>query len=389
MRNVAVLGISMTKFGKFLDRSLKDLGREAVSNALADVGISKEQIQAAYVGNTAGGIVTGQHCIRGQVILRAMGIGDIPIMNIENACATGCATFYMAWMDVASGLHDCVLALGLDKVYHSDKKVSYEAVNAVRDIELSSASEQIGDALLGHAERARNYMAAYGLTREQLAMVSSKNHYNGSLNPYAQYQKPMTVDEILGFRVVADPITVPMCSPLGDGAAAVIVCSADYAKRYTTRPVFVATSVFRTGKDIGPDEPILTVRTSKEAYEKAGIGPSEIDVFEVNNAVTFLEIEAYESLGICGRGESPSLIESKTTELTGRHAVNPSGGLESRGHPFGATGLAQIVELVWQLRGQAGQRQVERPPKSGLAEMNGGRGDPDESAAEGITILKS
>ena len=389
MRDVAVLGIGMTKFGKFLDRSLKDLGHEAINNALADAGISKEQIQSAYVGNTAGGIVTGQHCIRGQVILRAMGIGDIPIMNIENACATGCATFYMAWMDVASGLHDCVLALGLDKVYHSDKKVSYEAVNAVRDIELSSSSEQIGDALLGHAERARNYMAAYGLTREQLAMVSSKNHYNGSLNPYAQYQKPMTVDEILSFRVVADPITVPMCSPLGDGAAAVIVCSADYAKRYTTRPVFVATSVFRTGKDIGPDEPILTVRTSEEAYEKAGIGPSEIDVFEVNNAVTFLEIEAYESLGICGRGESPSLIESGITELTGRYAVNPSGGLESRGHPFGATGLAQIVELVWQLRGQAGQRQVEGPPKSGLAEMNGGHGYPDESAAEGITILKS
>jgi len=389
MRNVAVIGVGMTKFGKFIDRTLKDLSREAVENALADVGMSKDQIQAAYVGNTSAGIVTGQHCIRGQVILRAMGIDDIPIMNIENACATGCAAFYMAWMDVASGLHDCVLALGVEKVYHSDKKVSYEAVNAVRDVELYSAPEQIGKALLGHAERARNYMANYGLTREQLAMVCSKNHYNGSLNPYAQYQKPMTVDEILGFRVVADPITVPMCSPLGDGAAAAIVCSADDAKKYTTRPVFVATSVFRTGKDIGPDDPILTERTSKQAYEQAGIGPDDIGIFEINNAVSFLEIEAYESLGICGRGESPALIDSKQTELTGRYAVNPSGGLESRGHPFGATGLAQIVEIVWQLRGQAGQRQVSGPPKLGLAEMNGGLGDPDESAAEGITILKT
>jgi acetyl-CoA acetyltransferase len=151
----------------------------------------------------------------------------------------------------------------------------------------------------------------------------------------------------------------------------------------------VATSVFRTGKEIKPGEPILTVRTGKEAYEKAGIGPGEIGVFEVNNAVTFLEIEAYESLGICGKGESPTLIEDRQTELTGRYAVNPSGGLESRGHPFGATGLAQIVEVVWQLRGQAGRRQVPGSPKSGLAEMNGGQGHPDESAAEGITIFKT
>jgi acetyl-CoA acetyltransferase len=295
----------------------------------------------------------------------------------------------MAWMDVLSGLHDCVLALGMEKVYHLDKKISYDAINAVMDKDLHAAPEQIGSALLGHAERAINYMASYGLTRQQLAMVCSKNHYNGSLNPYAQYQKPMTVDEILGFRVVADPITVPMCSPLGDGAAAVIVCSADYARRYTTHPISVATSVFRTGKDIDPGEPILTERTSRQAYEQAGIGPDEIGVFEVNNAVTFLEIEAYESLGICGRGESPDLIESRQTELGGRYAVNPSGGLESRGHPFGATGVAQITEIVWQLRGQAGERQVPGPPKSGLAEMNGGNGDPDESAAEGITILKS
>jgi acetyl-CoA acetyltransferase len=380
----------MTPIGKFLDKTLKEMSREAVEKALSYAGISKEQLQAAYVGNLGAGIITGQHSLRGQVVLRAMGIGDISIVNIEDACATGCAAIHLAWLDVASGFRDCVLALGMEKLYHVDKQVTFQAVNSVRDVDLKAAPEEArGSAIDIFAEMARHYMANYGLTKEQLAMVCSKNHFNGSLNPFAQYRKPMTVEEILAGRVVVDPITVPMCAPIGDGAAAAVVCSAEFAKRYTTHPVSIVASVFRTGKTLAPGEPFITKRASQQAYEIAGMGPSEIGVFEISDATTFTEIEGYELLGICAKGEQPSLIQNRSTEINGRYPVNPSGGLESKGHPFGATGIAQVVELVWQLRGEAGERQVPGPPKSALAEMHGGDGSPDWAAAEGITILKS
>jgi len=389
MGEAVVLGIGMTHTGKFPDRTLKDLAREAVEQAISYAGISKEQIQAAYVGNVAAGIIAGQHAIRGQVVLRPMGISDISIVNIEDACATGSATFHMGWLDVASGFHDCVLVLGMEKLFHPDKAVSFAAVNSTRDVEVKEAPQELrGSAVDMFAEIARQWMASYGLTREQIAKVSSKNHFNGSLNPRAQYQKRMSVEEILAARLISDPLTVPMIAPIGDGAAAAIICSAEFAKRYTTRPVFVVTSVVRAGKDVGPDDPKIRRRTSREAYERSGIGPRDIGIFEVNDATAFTEIEAYDELGLCGRTEIPAFIESGSTELTGPFPVNSSGGLECKGHPFAATGIAQVAELVWQLRGEAGERQVPSRPKTGLAEIHGGDWSPDTATACGITVLR-
>lgn len=244
-----------------------------------------------------------------------------------------------------------------------------------------------------YAWEAVNYMKCYPLTKRHLAKISAKNHYNGSLNPYAQYGKNMSVEEILGAPVVVEPLTRPMCSPISDGAAAAIVCSAKFARLYTSHPLFIATSVVRGGKDLGPDFPTggegeLGKRTAQQGYELAGVGPSDIDVFEVTDATAMGEILCYEALALCGHGEASSFIDSGIAELTGQHPVNPSGGLESRGHPFGASGIAQIVEVVWQLRGQAGHRQISHPPKLALAELHGGFIKP-ENAAASITILKS
>jgi acetyl-CoA acetyltransferase len=389
MGEAVVLGVGMTKTGKFPDRTLKDLSREAIEQAISYAGISKEQIQAAYVGNVAAGIITGQHAIRGQVVLRPMGISDISIVNIEDACATGSATFHMGWLDVVSGFHDCVLVVGMEKLFHTDKAISFAAVNSTRDVEVKEAPAELrGSAVDMFAEIAREWMATYGLTREQIARVSSKNHYNGSLNPRAQYQKTMSVEEILAARVISDPLTIPMIAPIGDGAAAAIICSAEFARRYTTHPVFVSTSVLRAGKDIGPGEPKIRQRTSREAYERSGIGARDIGIFEVNDATAFTEIEAYYELGLCDHNEIPAFIERGSTELTGPYPVNSSGGLECKGHPFAATGIAQVAEITWQMRGEAGQRQAANRPKTGLAEIHGGDWSPDTATACGITILK-
>jgi len=399
MNDVVILGVGMTVFGKFLNRSAKDLAREAVNNACADAGISKEQIQAAYVGNAVQGLITGQETIRGQVVLRAMGIGDISVINIDNACASGSSALHVGWLDVSSGLHDCVLVLGVEKLCIEDKQRSFRAISTATDIDDTGFEQSKEGGPLTHggpmdiyAWEARNYMKSYPLTKEHLAKVCVKNHYNGSLNPYAQYGRVMTVEEVLAEPVIVEPLTRAMCCPVSDGGAAAIVCSSKFARKYTSRLISVVTSVIRAGKDLGPDYPVggqgeLSKRIAQQAYELAGIGPSDINVFEVTDATAMGEVLLYEELGICGRGEAPFSIDNGNTELTGHYPVNPSGGLESRGHPFGASGIAQIAELVWQLRGQAGPRQVSPIPKVALAELHGGFIKP-ENAAGSVTILK-
>lgn len=384
MIEAAVAGAGMTKFGKFLDRSMKDLTAEAVNGALQSAGIDKSRLQAAVVGNSVAGLITGQEMIRGQVVLREIGIGGIPVINTENACASSSTAFHLACMYVASGMYDVVIALGMEKLYHTDKRVSFQAIGSAIDVEVEGgpgfAGEGAGENrsifMDFYADIARRHMEKYGTTREQLARIAVKNHYHGSLNPHAQYREVYSLEDILASPTITEPLTRLMCSPIGDGAAAAIVTTPEVARQLTSKPVFVRASALVSGWDHAEDEPGVTKRVVERAYEMAGIGASDLNVIECHDAAAPGELVLYEDLGLCGPGGAGALIDSKATYLGGPIPVNPSGGLISKGHPIGATGVAQIYELFTQLRGEAGDRQVAGA-KVGLAENIGGmvRGD--------------
>jgi acetyl-CoA acetyltransferase len=411
MRRVAVVGAGMTKFGKMLDRGLKDIGREAVENAMKDAGVEQTQIEAAIVGNATAGLITGQEMIKAQVVLREMGFGDIPMINTENACASSSTAFHLAWLYVASGMYDIVLALGVEKLYHEDKTRSFRAIGSAVDMEAIQSlmkataergrdgGEAKGDGGSGAGEKrsmfmdfyaasAREHMKKYGSTAVQFAKVAVKSHHNASLNPYAQYRETYSVEDILNAPMVAEPLTRLMCSPIGDGAAALVLCSEEKARQLTTKPIWVTASILGSGKDRAPGEPGVTTRMARKAYEVAGVGPNDIDVIELHDASAPAELIEYEELGLCKVGEGGKLIEDGVTAIDGKIPVNPSGGLLSKGHPIGATGCAQLTEIVWQLRGDAGDRQVMGGnAKVGLTQNGGGmmRG---EAAAMAIHVLE-
>jgi acetyl-CoA acetyltransferase len=413
MRKVAVVGAGMTKFGKHMDRSLKSLGKEAVESAMKAAGVEMPVIEAAIVGNATAGLITGQEMIRAQVILRDMGFGDIPMINTENACASSSTAFHLAWMYVASGMYDCVLALGVEKLYHEDKRKSFQAIGSAVDMEaiqsLMKATAERGrtdgeakkgdDAKGGagesrsmfmdfYAASAREHMKRHGTTAIQFAKVAVKSHANASLNPYAQYREKYTVEEIMASPMVAEPLTRLMCSPIGDGAAALVLVSEERARQLTTKPVWVTASILGSGKDRAPGEPGVTTRMANKAYALAGVGPEDIDVIELHDASAPAELIEYEELGLCKTGEGGKLIEEGATEITGRIPVNPSGGLLSKGHPIGATGCAQLVEIYWQLQGEAGDRQVkDGKAKVGLTQ-NGGGMMKGEAAAMAVHVLQ-
>ncbi len=403
MREVAIVGAGMTRFAKHLDKGMKELSREAIEAALKSAGVEASQLEAVAVGNAMAGLITGQECIRGQVVLREMGIGGIPVINTENACASAATAFHLAWLYVASGMYDVVLALGMEKLYHEDKKKSFAALGSAIDVELmqqtltgmKQATQDKGQGAGAgksrsmfmdfYAEFARSHMRKYGTTKEQYAGIAAKNHTNGSLNPHAQFQTPRSVEDILASPMIADPLTRMMCSPIGDGAAAVVLTSVDKAKEFTTKPVYVKASVLGSGQDRQPGDPGVTERIAQKAYEIAGIGPEDLDVAEVHDASAPAELIIYEELGLCQQGEGGRLIDEGFTALGGKTPVNPSGGLLAKGHPVGATGTAQIAEIFWQLRGEAGKRQVEGA-KVGMTENGGGmvRG---EAAALAVHIF--
>ncbi len=404
--NAIVAGVGMTQFGKHLETGLKALGADAVQRAVADAGISLGDLDAAYVGNAAAGLVTGQESIRGQVILRSIGLGRLPVVNVENACASGSTALHQACAMVSAGHFDCVLALGVEKLYHADKQKSFAAFSGAVDVEalqeilarLRSASQAAGgekSSVPGekrsmfmdiYAAAARAHMQRYGTTVEQFAAVSAKNSFHGSLNPRAQFREALSVAEVLAAPMIAPPLTRPMCSPIGDGAAAVVVVSERRAREIgVAKPVHVRTSVLRSGWDHGMDEPGTVEVCAQEAYQEAGVGPTDLDVVECHDASAPAEIMAYESLGLCPKGEGGKLVECGATRLGGRLPVNTSGGLLRKGHPVGATGVAQIVELVEQLQGRAGARQVEGA-RIGLAH-NGGGNIGTDAAAMCVTIL--
>jgi len=405
MREVAIVGAGMTRFGKYLDRSMKLLGAEAIEGALKTAGIERDQLEAAVVGNAMAGLITGQECIRGQVVLREMGIGGIPVINTENACASSATAFHIAWLYVASGMYDTVLALGMEKLYHEDKTRSFQAIGSAVDVELmqqimAMMKAQQKEKVAGkpsepgksrsmfmdfYAQFARAHMEKYGTTKEQFAKVAVKNHLHGSLNPHAQYQDRCTLEEVLNSPVVAEPLTRLMCSPIGDGAAAVVITTKERAAQLTTKAVRVRASVLGSGMDPQPGQPGITTRVSQKAYEVAGIGPEDVSVAEVHDASAPAELVIYEELGLCKPGEGGKLIDDGVTQLGGRLPVNTSGGLLAKGHPVGATGIAQICEIFWQLRGEAGERQVPNA-RVGLTE-NGGGMVRNEAAALSVHVL--
>lgn len=387
MREVAIIGVGVTPFGKFLDKRLEDFSRVAVWKAIEDAGIPPQDIGAAYVANSLGGLVTGQEGIRGQVILRDVGFTGIPITNVENACASGTTALRGAWMEIALGVHDVVLALGVEKLFLPKTSDSIKILMADSDLRLKNIGFQFS---AWYAMELRKNMKKYGWRKEHLAMVVEKNSANGSLNPYAQHRTPLTVEQVLNSRMIAEPLTLFMCASMGDGGAAVILCEKEKAKKYTRKPLItIAACVLRSGRFAdprNPDRPSITSVTAQEAYERSGVGPEDIDVAEVHDAMAPSELYHYEDLGFCPKGEGAIMIEKGRTKITGDIPVNPSGGLVARGHPVGATGLAQVAEIVWQLRGEAGARQVA-DPRVGLVENTGGLVE-DEAGVATITILK-
>lgn len=379
MREVKVLGVGMTRFGKFLDKSLKMLGAEAVAEALADAGIEKDDVQAAFVGNAMAGLITGQECIRGQVVLRSIGLGGLPVYNMENACASASTAFHTGWMAIAGGMYDVVLALGVEKLYAEDKKRSFTALAGALDVEVEGgfeldegAGERRSVFMDYYAGEAKAHMARHGTRKEDYALVALKNHNNGSLNPKAQFRQKRTLEEVLGAPLIADPLTLLMCSPIGDGAAAAILCSGDFARKHADdRSVKVLASVLVSGASPADRAHGIVEGAAQRAYELAGVGPEDVDIAETHDASAPAEIFLYEDLGFCKVGDGPRLIRDRVTQLGGPKPVNTSGGLLAKGHPVGATGIGQVVEVVEQLRGQAGARQVGRA-RIGLTQNAGG-----------------
>lgn len=465
MRDVFVVGVHTLRFGKYLERGIKDLAAETVRGSLVDAGLEQGRIQALWFSNSGWGNMSGQDCIRGQVALRPMGIEAIPITNVENACASGSTAFHHAWLGVASGLYDITMAVGAEKLYSANKMATFAGFLGGIDIEkcvdnvrtlgsfgLSAEDraavetfrrryperrterarpgltqrarqrlretrdmlavavtlgEKLGYPTLRELSRAaggdhspfmdiygfaaRQHMQRYGLTVEQLAAVAAKSHHNGTLNPNAQYRFETPVDEVLADRLVSYPLTRSMCAPIGDGAASAILCSGDVLRQLGRMQgaVRVRASILGSGCEHPPGSEIPDIgeRLARQAYEVAGVGPTDIDLAEVHDATSFGEVIQVENLGFCPRGEGGALAERGETALAGRIPVNTSGGLTSRGHPVGASGLAQLHELVVQLRGQAGARQVAGA-RLAMAE-NGGGALGSEEAAMGIHILEA
>ncbi|MCW5830528.1 MAG: thiolase family protein [Deltaproteobacteria bacterium] len=467
---VYIIGAGMLRFGKYQDRSIKDLAAEAVRTALKDAGLEKDRIEALWFANSGWGMNGGQDCIRGQVALRPSGVEDIPIVNVENACAGGATALNGAFLGIASGQYDVAMAVGAEKVFQPDRIKMFASFIGALDVEnLESLIEQarsagretglppppasvaahpprsLPDQLKGLAQKGRElpvlvrnlivitdhyqidlwklvrqnvearfrkgagassggmdhspfmdvyamacrrHMKKYGSTQRQLAVIAAKNHSHSAVNPLAQIQKPMTVDQVMADKSIAWPLTRSMCAPIGDGAAAAIVCSGRFFRKLQDRQraVRILASAIGSGRNRSEDEPDIGERLSRRAYAVAGIGPGDVNLAECHDATAFGELHQSEALGFCEEGKGGELAESGATRIGGRIPLNTSGGLESRGHPIAASGLAQIYEVVTQLRGEAGERQVEGA-RIGLTQ-NGGGALGVEEAAMGIHILE-
>lgn len=382
---VAVAGVGMHPFGRFPGASLKDLARVAAIRALDDAGLGVKDIDAVYSANAMGGLLQGQEQIRGQTVLREIGIERVPIVNIENACASGSSAFREAVIAVRAGAARRVLVLGFEKMVVPDRNRTVLALESAADLDVVGGLGLQFTAV--YAMRLRKRLDQGTLSMQDLIDATIKSHANGARNPYAQYQKAVTAEEIMSSRPIAEPLRLLMCSSIADGAAAAIVTSVDVPRTNRHPQVLVRAAQAASGfTSDGSVEPSTATVCAQRAYEEAGLGPKDIQVAEVHDAMAPGELLYYEQLGFCEPGGASELLRSGATAIGGRIAVNPSGGLSSRGHPIGATGIAQIAELVWQLRGQAEGRQCHSP-RIALAQNSGGwlEGEP---AAANLHILE-
>jgi len=406
---VYVIGVGHIKFGKNFDKTIKSMTGESLELALKDSELRKKDIQAAWFSNSGWGQSEFQHCIRGQVALSANNLDKISIVNVENACASGSTAFHGAWTAIKAGLYDCTLAIGTEKMYYQTAPLGSpigirgisggmsgfisgtDVERTLQTIELLKKQIQEGNKkaveesskdsktkkkehsvfMDFYAMGARQHMKKYGTTQRQIAVIAAKNHNNSTMNPLAQYTFPQTVEQVMEDYIVAYPLTRAMCAPIGDGSAAAILCSEKYLEEnhhLKERSVLVKASILRSGSWKNDN---ICNRAADAAFKMSGLAPEDINVAEVHDATAYAELNVTEQLGFCPIGEGGPFIESGATQLDGKIPINPSGGLLARGHPIGASGLAQIYELTTQLRGEAGKRQI-KDPKIALAHNGGG-----------------
>ncbi len=412
MIDVYIVGIAMTVFGRHLERRLENLAAEALSAALEDANCNVEDIGIAFYAGITNGPLQGQISIPGQVVFSKIGVEGIPIYNVENACASGSSAFNLAVQSLRAGTTDVALALGAEKMNILDKVKAFAVfeggwdVSRVQEnyqtlvemgqgVEVPPGSESdkpFSKFMEIYAAMCRLHMATYGTTQRQIAAVSAKNHTHSVHNRFSQFRQPYSIDEILAAPPVTYPITLPMCAPLSDGSAAAIVCTDEGLARIGAdrgRCIKVAASVLKSFTHRGIDQPELAVGhlAARQAYEQAGLGPEDMQVAEGHDACAMGEILQAENLGFVPFGGGGPAAERGDFTIGGRIPINPSGGLESKGHPLGATGIGQLCELVTQLRGEAGKRQVEGARHA--IQENGGGMLGVEEAAVAIHILSA
>ncbi len=362
LRSVSVIGTGIVPFGKYRELSVPQLARPAVIEALREANVEQKQIEAIYSGAAISGWMAGQR------VARETGMSGVPVINCENACSSSATAFREAWVAVATGISEYTLVIGVEQLTRlggGTLPLDQE------DIDVANGMVMPGL----YAMRAQRYMHDYGATASDLAAVAVKARRHGALNPHAQYRKETTEEEVLASRRIADPLTLLQCCPTGDGAAALVICPTEIAERHNAAHVRVLGSHLASGRyTTGFRDmtiPEITVRCAGELYAETGVGPEDIDVLECHDAFSIAELLYYEALGLCGRGEAVKLLRDGATSLGGRIPVNPSGGLLSKGHPVGASGAAQMVEIVRQLQGRCGARQVP-DAKIGLTHVTGG-----------------
>jgi acetyl-CoA acyltransferase len=382
---VMVAGSSVSVFGLWPDASLADLAQPTILGALDDAGIPQDWLQAAYVGNAFGGLMQGQEAILGQTLLSGLGIARIPVHNVKNACSSGADAAHLAWAAVAYGQYDCVLVVGVEKMSHAERGRALTALTTVSDRRQTDAGRSVFIDL--NVERAKRYMARHGATPRHFAACAVKNHGHALNNERAAVRKAITLDEVLADRMVAEPLTRAMCGGISDGAASLVLVSAAFARRHgLSGPTIVASAVVG-GDPAQTGEASATRRAGSAAFEQSGVLPSEISLAEVHDPVSPQEFLDIEELGLCEPGGAIRLLEDGDSALGGRLPINVSGGLTCRGHPVGATGVAQIAEVAQQLLGRAGKNQVQGA-RFGLAQMAGGLVGGD-SAVAAVHLLRA
>lgn len=399
-----IVGAAMTGFGPQPDETVRSLAERACTDALADAGVAAADVDLVVFANAAGGLYDGQEMVRGQVALRHTGLLGMPILNVENACASSASAVHVGVMAVASGMAGTVLVVGAEKLAQPAKARTFAMLGGAVDLAEHTGIRRLLQAtVLGglvdpaeaagltadqspfmemYAARTRRYLDRTGATEADLAAVSVKNRAHASLNPKARFRTPVTAEEVLGSRMIAEPLRLLMCSPIADGAAAVVVTDAATGARRGAPAVRVRATEVRSGGSAGA--PSVVQRAATAALEHSGVDPRDLDVVEVHDAAAGAELWCAEELGLCDDGVA--WHRAGHTRLGGRQPVNPSGGLLAKGHPVGATGCAQVVELVDQLRGRCGPRQVDGA-RLALAENGGGIIDGREAVAV-VTILE-